>query len=94
MEDEGVWLWTRICFYSLLMFWGIAMMLPLEFFETVLGGIISLLAGLTGIATIVLSIIHLVKLPQKGLAVTALTISTIFMFFYMVGAIAGLLEVV
>jgi len=94
MEEDGVWIWTRVGFYSMLLFYLVAVILPEAFFETIAGGILSLIGGISIFGTFVLSIIHLVKYPHKGLAITALVLSAIFGFFYGVGVLIGISEVI
>lgn len=94
MEEDGVWTWTRVGFYSMLALYVVVFFLPESFFETTTGGLLILAMGVSIFGTFILSVIHLVKYPEKGLAVTALVLSSIFGLFYMIGVFAGMMEVI
>lgn len=87
--DKGVWNWTRICFYSMIGFWVLADIFLVGSTENVIGIILSLITCAFVFATFVLSIIHLIKYPQKGLAITALVLSSIGLLLFVGGFIVG-----
>ena len=92
-ENKGVWLATRLCFYLMAVSWVFSAVILAVDEENILGSIFSVLLVLLIIPTFVLSIIHLRRYKDKGVAVTALVISSVGLFFVFIGFMAGLLLV-
>jgi len=93
MKDEKVWIWTRICFYSMLFLWLVAMFVPDSVMESAWYILYAMVWVLSGVTTFVLSIVHLTRHPEKGLAITALAISSFVCFLFVVGFLVGMMEV-
>lgn len=88
--EKNVWTATRICFWLLIVVWTLASIILYADENSIVGLLFSLLTCGLAIATFVLSIVHLNKYKEKGLAVTALVISglgVLMMFFGFIGAL-------
>lgn len=88
-QSKGVWNWTRVCFYAMLLFWVLGA-ITLEDESTLNYLLVGLPTLTTIIATFVLSIIHLRRYEKKGLAVTALVISSIGVLLVFIGMLSAL----
>ena len=87
-KNKRVWLWTRIAFYAFIIIWILLMIFDKP---DVLVTIISYLIIASAISTFVLSIIHLRKYKQKGFAITALVISSLWILIIFISIIYGIL---
>ena len=87
-QNQFVWLSLRISFWIMIFLWGLATILPehqgLYFQDWIF--VIAI------IFTFVVSIIHLVKFKEKGLAITSLVISSIGLFLFLIGFMIGIIE--
>ena len=76
-SNMGIWVATRVTFYVLIATWSLAGIFLSVSEDNLIGYVLSVITVLVMIPVFVLSIIHLNKYPDKGLAITALVISSI-----------------
>jgi len=89
-EEKGyVWVGLRVGFWAMIVCWVVAMIELIDPENVVFA---LLWVGLI-IHTFVVSIIHLTKYKQKGLAVTSLVISSCLLFLVIIGFMIGLMSV-
>lgn len=86
-KNKRVWLWTRISFYVSIASWVLLTILDTDITTTIFSNLLTASA----ISTFVLSIIHLRKYKQKGLAITALVISSLWILIIFIALIYGIL---
>lgn len=89
-KNKNIWYATRACFWAMVCFWVLAS-LVLAVDEGIVGLLLSMIACGFVIATFVLSILHLRRYKEKGLAVTAIVISSLGIFIMFFGFMEGLL---
>lgn len=87
-EMNKVWIWTRVCFWAMVVTWLMASSILAVNIDSSLGLVFSVIACSLVIATFVMSIIHLNKYKDHSLAITALVISSIRLLF-IIGSFFG-----
>lgn len=87
-KSNFLWYFLRISFWVMIFFWVLLTFLPEEY--NIL--IFSYLFLAAILATFVSSIVHLVKYKQKAFAIVALVISSIGLFFFLIGFVLGVIE--
>ena len=83
-QDKSVWNWTRMSFWSMIVIWVLVSLFGYPVSNVGFLLVAFIFVGLV-ISTFVLSIIHLTKYKEKGLAITALVISSIGLLFVLIG---------
>lgn len=88
-KPSTIWFYTRVSFWLMIMLWIVSGIIEslatIEFIESTRYLIFSLFFVGFVISTFVLSIIHLTKYREKGLAITGLVISSIGLLFVFMG---------
>jgi hypothetical protein len=87
-KERGlVWESLRVSFWAMIGFWIFFMIAP--FSDFLLG---TMWMGVT-LFNFIISIIHLTEYKEKRFAITSLVFSSIFLFFFLLGALISFIQV-
>ena len=85
-----VWNGLRISFWLMFALWILYAIILKNTDDLIIGSL--WVASI--ISTFVFSIIHLVKYRQKTFAITSLCVSSVWLFFFLIGIIVGIIEAI
>jgi len=86
-KNKKIWSYTRYGFWTMIGLWVLSMVSTI-FSESIIFGVIWI--GVT-IFTFINSIRHLTHYKEKGLAITALVISSFLILLFLIGILYGII---